>query len=316
VTDRVGTACHTLASIAAIASGVLAMPITASPGAYLIWVRPEEVRTVTWGGDPTKPVTTGDHPADLSPRRSFAQWHQVMRGQSEPWTEADIAAATLIGGMVSDVVLQSRSVRLLIAQDQLDRLRQDVAASNQPVIITDSAGEILLVNQACARLIGETNQPLSSLVDLPSLFVEPKLLSERLQALQKLHLSWRSENALRRANSGATPVQIRADPIFAAADRILGYVLMLTDLTDQKAANAARRHFQDGVIEQNREAGDLITTTSGLSYQNLLRTIVENAQLAGLEITDRIDPTRMPEKLMAVRDSVRRAAILLKNLLG
>lgn len=316
MTDRLGTACKALASIAEIASGVLAMPITASPGAYLIWVRPEEVRTVTWGGDPTKPVTMGDHPADLSPRRSFAQWHQVMRGQSEPWTEADIAAAKLIGNMVSDVVLQSRSVRLLIAQDQLDRLRQDVAASNQPVIITDIAGEILLINQACARLIGETNQPLGSLVDLPSLFVEPKLLAERLQALQKLHLSWRSENALRRANSGTTPVQIRADPIFAAADRILGYVLMLTDLTDQKAASAARRHFQDGVIEQNREAGDLITTTSGLSYQNLLRAVVENAQLAGLEITDRIDPTRMPEKLLAVRDSVRRAAILLKNLLG
>ena len=315
-TDRLGAARESLAVIAAIASGVLAVRITASPGAYLIWVRPEEVQTITWGGDPTKPMIIGDHPTDLSPRRSFAQWQQVMRQQSQPWTEADIAAARVIGCMVSDVVLQSSSVRLLIAHDQLDQLREDVGASSQSVIITDVAGDILLINQACSQLIGETNQQTGNLVDLPALFSEPKLLVERLHSLQKFQLGWRCESALRRANGASTPVQIRADPIFASADHVLGYVLMLTDMTDKKAANVARRQFQDGVLDPNRDIGALISNNNGLNFSNLLHAIVENGQLAGLEITDRVDPTRMPDQLSAVRDSVRRATILLKNILG
>ena len=316
VTDRLSAERESLASIAAIASGILAVRITGAPGAYLIWIRPEEIRTVTWGGDPSKPMIIGDQPTDLSPRRSFAQWQQVMRQQSQPWTEADIAAARVIGCMVSDVVLQSSSVRLLIAQDQLDQLRQDVGASSQAVIITDFVGDILLINQACWHLIGETNQQTSNLADLPPLFSEPKLLAERLRSLQKFQLGWRCESAFRRANGASIPVQIRADPIFASADRVLGYVLMLTDMTNKKAANVARRQFQDGVLDHTREVGALISSTDGLSFSNLLHAIVENGQLAGLEITDRIDLTRMPDQLSAVRDSVRRATILLRNLLG
>ncbi|MFX5253011.1 hypothetical protein ABTD06_19890, partial [Acinetobacter baumannii] len=76
--------------------------------------RPERIRTVTWGGDPLKPFVIGSDPSDLSPRRSFAQWHQVVEGTSEPWTSADISAARMIGQSVADIVLQFRAVRTLI----------------------------------------------------------------------------------------------------------------------------------------------------------------------------------------------------------
>ena len=59
----------------------------------LIWFRSERVRTVTWGGDPTKSVSDSDDPTELSPRRSFAQWHQIVKGTSDPWTAGDIRAA-------------------------------------------------------------------------------------------------------------------------------------------------------------------------------------------------------------------------------
>jgi light-regulated signal transduction histidine kinase (bacteriophytochrome) len=48
-------------AIKAAASGVLAVSLSSEPGTYLIWVRPEQVRTVTWGGDPTKPSRSGTH---------------------------------------------------------------------------------------------------------------------------------------------------------------------------------------------------------------------------------------------------------------
>jgi hypothetical protein len=67
----------------AVARGVLAAPVSSTAGEYLIWFRPERIRTVTWGGDPMKPVLIGEDPSDLSPRRSFAQWHQLVEGTSD-----------------------------------------------------------------------------------------------------------------------------------------------------------------------------------------------------------------------------------------
>ena len=84
-----------------------------------MWFRPERIQTVTWGGDPFKAVVVGNDPTQLSPRRSFAQWHQLVEGTSDPWTAADLTAARLIGDTLADVILQSRSVRMLIAHDQL-----------------------------------------------------------------------------------------------------------------------------------------------------------------------------------------------------
>ena len=89
------------AALKPIASGLLAVPVSATPGEYLVWLRPERVRTVTWGGNPFAPHGTGDDPATLSPRRSFAQWHQVVEGTADPWSPADLAAARLIGDSVS-----------------------------------------------------------------------------------------------------------------------------------------------------------------------------------------------------------------------
>ncbi|MGA7804724.1 GAF domain-containing protein, partial [Bradyrhizobium sp.] len=114
------------AGIIKVASGIAVTPISNNPGEYLIWFRPERVRTVTWGGDPLKPFVIGDNPSDLSPRRSFAQWHQLVEGTSEPWTPADIAAARLIGQSLADFVLQFRAVRTLIAQDQLEQFSRHV----------------------------------------------------------------------------------------------------------------------------------------------------------------------------------------------
>lgn len=301
-------------SIVASASGVLAVSLAESPGAYLFWMRPEQVRTVTWGGDPTKPVAVGDDPADLSPRRSFAKWHEVMRRQSAPWSKADIAAARLIGAMVSDVILQSRSVRMLIAHDQLEVVRRDVVRSSQPVIIADVAGQILLVNEAFSRLIAGHNQKLETLAQLPDLFAHPAPVADRLQALQAHHLSWRGEVTMRRDGERSVPLLIRADPIFAAADRVLGYVLMVSDLTEQKAADTARLVFQDGIMENNRRASGLIASSNDLMFQTLLKSMFENAQLAALEITDRADSARMSVMLDSVRDSVTRTTEVLRNL--
>src|SRR5277367_4629870 len=92
------------AELAGAAAGAAAAEVSGDGSELLIWFRQERVRTITWGGKPFKSPSDDDDPSELSPRRSFAQWHQVVEGTSDPWTSADIAAARMIGASVTDVI--------------------------------------------------------------------------------------------------------------------------------------------------------------------------------------------------------------------
>lgn len=319
-TAALGVDAPEFTGIAGIASGLIATPVSSptphAPGEYIMWFRSEQVRTVTWGGDPTRAVEIGDDPADLSPRRSFAQWHQVVEGTSQAWSTADLAAARLIGESLMDVILQFRSVRMLIAQDQLDQVCRQIGGSDQAVIIIGAGGRVLQVNAAFTRLMRPSTPPLRVIDDLPNLFHQPGEIRRRLGELRRLNRTWRGEVELRTDNAeGAIPMLVRADPVFSSPDRPLGFVLLFTDLTERKAAELARQRFQEGIVSGQRVVNGRIDTQSDLIFQNLLAAVIENAHMAALEITDGVDTAGMPVKLDAVRASVSRAAEVLDRLI-
>jgi light-regulated signal transduction histidine kinase (bacteriophytochrome) len=302
-------------SLKSTASGLLALPISALPGEYIIWVRPERVRTVTWGGNPFKPTEFADDPLTLSPRRSFAQWHQLVEGTADPWTPADLAAARLTADTLSDVIIQFRAVRILFAQDQLTQVRGQVEASRQAVLVADNAGRILKNNGAFLALLPPQSAPLERVEDLLPFFAEPEVLRTVFGELIAQRRAWRGEVDLNGPNGTTIPLLIRADPVFAGPDRTLGFVLLCTDLTDRREAEAARRRFQESVIEQRRPMSGPLNAETDLQFRNHISTVLENAQLAALEIADRIDLAQMPEMLEAVRSSVERTAEVLRYLL-
>jgi PAS domain-containing protein len=275
-----------------IASGLLAVPISTTPGEYLVWLRPERVRTVTWGGNPFKPIAPSDDPKTLSPRRSFAQWHQLVEATSDAWNEADLGAARLIGDSVSDVIMQFRAVRMLFAQDQLDQVRKQVQLAHQAVVIADIEGRILKMNAAFTALLPRLVRAPQKISDLVPLIIDPADAQGRIQDLLLHRRAWHGEVSMSGPGNAPTPLLVRADPVFTSPERTLGFVLLFTDLTERKAAETARRRFQEGVLTK----------------------IVENAQLTALEITDRVDTVRMPEMLEAVRASVARTAEVLRYL--
>jgi chemotaxis family two-component system sensor kinase Cph1 len=80
------------AEYAQVASGLLAMSLPHVIPSYVLWFRPEIIRTVTWAGDPAKPVKESGTSAQLHPRHSFEAWTQVVRGSSRPWSAAEIDA--------------------------------------------------------------------------------------------------------------------------------------------------------------------------------------------------------------------------------
>jgi two-component system, chemotaxis family, sensor kinase Cph1 len=299
------------APLTAIGSGLMAVPVSPLPGEYIVWLRPERVRTVTWGGNPFEPHLIGDDPATLSPRRSFAQWHQVVEGTADPWSPADLAAARLIGDTVADVVAQFRSVRMLVAEDQLDQVRRQVELSSHPVVIADPNGRITEINAAFDALLSGLVTPPATITELLRLFAGPQEAKRALQDVLQNQRPWRGEVQIAGPGNEMKPLLVRADPVFAPQDRSLGFVLMFTDLTERKAAETARHRFQEAVIEQHRPMSAVLDSKADLVFRNLLSTVVENAQLAALEIADGVDPSRMPGMLDAVRASVTRTAEML-----
>jgi light-regulated signal transduction histidine kinase (bacteriophytochrome) len=303
------------AAIAAVASGMLATPVSNSPGEYLLWFRPERVRTVTWGGNPFEAVKLGDDPSQLSPRRSFAQWHQVVKGTADPWTPADLTMARVIGESVADVVLQFRSVRMLIAQDQLAQAAEQVQVSDQAVVIADAQGHILHANAAARQLLVHGNPPPQQLEALTTRFVHPADARRSVRELLQRNHPWRGEVGVKTGADGAVPLLVRADPVLVPPRRLLGFVLLFTDLAERRAADAARRQFQEDLVERRRATDVTLDSQTDLLYRDLLLPIMDNAQLAALEITDGADPASIPAALEGVRTSVARTAQLLRFLI-
>jgi chemotaxis family two-component system sensor kinase Cph1 len=84
------------------ASGLLAVQILPEHGCYAFWFRPEVVRTVTWAGDPQKPVSVEDGQTRLIPRKSFEAWKQTVELQSLPWTQTEVDSVTELRNTLSE----------------------------------------------------------------------------------------------------------------------------------------------------------------------------------------------------------------------
>jgi PAS domain-containing protein len=156
---------------------------------------------------------------------------------------------------------------------------------------------------------------LTRVEDLPQFFAEPVDFRTNISRMLKEGRAWRGEVSLE-IDSGTTKVlMVRADPVFSTPDRVLGFVLLFMDVTERKAAETARRRFQEGLIERPRVAGIGLNSNDHIIYQNLLASIIENAQLAALEITYGADTAQMKGMLDSVRTSVTRSSELLQHLI-
>ncbi len=108
---------------------------------------------------------------------------------------------------------------------------------------------------------------------------------------------------------------VRAEPVRSDPDRIIGFVVVFSDLNGRKAMENARKRFQSGILQNSRKLGGQLNTEADLVFQNLMSAIIENAQLAALEITDGTDVRSMQELLDSVRIfSVERSADVLEHL--
>lgn len=106
-----------------VASGLIALSISKSQKNYVLWFRPEVVRTVNWGGNPHKPVeVVANGSVRLSPRKSFELWKETVLLKSLPWKPYEINAALELRSAIIGVVLRKA--------DELAQLNIELERSN------------------------------------------------------------------------------------------------------------------------------------------------------------------------------------------
>ncbi|MEO8524687.1 MAG: GAF domain-containing protein [Caldimonas sp.] len=311
----------TLDSLTPTASGVLAVRLSMSGPDFLVWFRKEQLLTVTWAGDPSKPMV-GNDPLDLSPRRSFAAWSEIVRGTGLPWTTSELSLARAFRASLIDIIVQINAVRLLIAEHQLAHIRATVGSSNEPVAITDARGQQLFANDAFAalqrRTVAGASDAVSAVagtVELASLFVPPESMRSVLRTVGEERRSWRGELALQVEGGNTLPVAVRAEVVAARDGSVLGFFVILVDLTDSRRVAEARRHLEQSLSEAFDKEPRLDARASVLNARDdLMGAILANASLAAMDIADGSSAPAAAPLLEELEESTRRATALFERI--
>lgn len=155
-----------------LAAGVLAIPISRKPRDYVMLFRQEQARTVSWGGNPEKPMTVGENGARLTPRGSFDLWKQEVRGRSAPFTDADIYIGETLRSVLTEVILRVTDA----AQEELFR-----ANERQNLLISELNHRVRNILALIRGIVNQSQSPDLSLDQFTT------ILSGRIQSLSRAH---------------------------------------------------------------------------------------------------------------------------------
>lgn len=153
------------------AAGLLALPISRRPRNYILWFLPELAGTVTWAGNPEKPVD-GARDERLAPRKSFAAWRKTVSGKSRPWAGVEVEAANLLRTTILDVALQQADASL--RETEKARVQQNLLMAE----LDQRSKNTIATIQSLVRLSSQSADTLSDFT---------LALERRLQSLAKAH---------------------------------------------------------------------------------------------------------------------------------
>ena len=154
------------------AAGFLAVPISRMPRDCLIFFRREILRSVKWAGDPNKTYAEGPLGPRLTPRKSFELWREVVRGQSKPWSSADLHIAESLRVTLLEVILQ--------LADLAARERKG-AQERQELMIAELNHRVRNILSLVRALVTQSKDTATSIEEFSG------VLGGRIQALARAH---------------------------------------------------------------------------------------------------------------------------------
>lgn len=156
--------------------GVLALRFDREQKGYAFWFRNEQVMDVRWAGPPHKEMAHGPLGPRLTPRGSFEEWKETVRGQSLPWGRSDIDIAfALRGGLQEGSMAKASALRrareMLMAtlgHDLRDPL-QAIMIAAQMLDLNSGGGVHNRLSQRITSSSGRMQRLIDQMVDISSL---------------------------------------------------------------------------------------------------------------------------------------------------
>jgi len=220
--------------IADVASGLLAIRISDVRRSYVMWFRPEIVRTVHWAGEPLK---IADERLTLHPRKSFDIWKEKVRGQSQPWSEMEIESAIEFRGALITISLKRAEQEMELSEE---RFRQLTHALPTLIWTAEDSGKLTYVNhQWRDKGLGSEGCWYEGGRVIPE---DEQRCAQRWKAAVDAGKTFEEELRFR---YGTDPKEhwnlVRATPFLRMDRSRAGWVGTCTDLTDRREREAALR---------------------------------------------------------------------------
>lgn len=152
------------------AAGMLVLPISTRD--YLVFFRHELAHAVTWAGRPGKLLVVSPEGPRLSPRHSFAAWREIVRGQSAPWTPAELAAAEMMRVTLLEIVLQ---------QAGMTEVESRAATQKQELLIAELNHRVRNILSLIRGLVAQSRISASDVDTFAA------VLGDRIHALARAH---------------------------------------------------------------------------------------------------------------------------------
>ncbi|HWV13492.1 MAG TPA: HWE histidine kinase domain-containing protein [Sphingobium sp.] len=171
-TECLGQIMPEAAAYADRAAGLLAIPLSRRPRDYVVLFRAEQMRSVRWAGNQEKHIEYGPNGPRLTPRKSFEEWSQLVKGTSLPFTPAELRVAEALRTALLEVVLR--------LSDSANEERQK-AHEKQELLIAELNHRVRNILSLIRGLLSQTRDNARSVDE----FIDT--LESRVHALARAH---------------------------------------------------------------------------------------------------------------------------------
>ena len=153
--------------------GVLALRFDAPRQGWIVGLRREVVQTIRWGGKPEKAIAHGPLGPRLTPRGSFAEWRETVRGRAEPWNDVELEIASQlldsVGRAWADRVLEVDQLRSQLWAVLGHDLRNPLQSLSMATNALERGGESARLNTVIRNSTQRMKQLLGDVLDIARL---------------------------------------------------------------------------------------------------------------------------------------------------
>lgn len=218
-TDCLSSSYPAAAAFTETASGLVAIAVSKIHAAYVMWFRPEVVRTIQWGGDPKKNVEYVEGQWKIHPRQSFETWKETVHGRSISWTKGEIDGASELRNAIVEIVLR-KAEEIADLNLELTRSNKELEAFSYSVShdlrapLRHIVGYAEILRESVAEKLSERDQRFINTIIESSEYAGK--LVEKLLQFSRLG---RSELQFIRIDLNTLVAEVKADVMHDAAGR-------------------------------------------------------------------------------------------------